>query len=74
MINVTKRDGQVAEFDLKKISNAITKAFKATEKFYTDDIINLLALRVTADFQDKIKDDLVNVEDVQDSVEHVLEQ
>lgn len=74
MINVTKRDGQVAEFDLKKISNAITKAFKATEKFYTDDIINLLALRVTADFQDKITDDLVNVEDVQDSVEHVLEQ
>lgn len=74
MINVTKRDGQVAEFDLKKISNAITKAFKATEKFYTDDIINLLALRVTADFQDKIKDDLINVEDVQDSVEHTLEQ
>ncbi|NLZ82429.1 MAG: ribonucleoside triphosphate reductase [Clostridiales bacterium] len=74
MINVTKRDGQVAEFDLKKISNAITKAFKATEKFYTDDIINLLALRVTADFQDKIKDDMINVEDVQDSVEHILEQ
>lgn len=74
MINVTKRDGQVAEFDLKKISNAITKAFKATEKFYTDDIINLLALRVTADFQDKIKEDLISVEDVQDSVEHILEQ
>lgn len=74
MINVAKRDGQVAEFNLGKISNAITKAFKATEKYYTPDIINLLSLRVTADFQDKIKDDLVHVEDIQDSVEKVLEQ
>ncbi len=74
MINVAKRDGQVAEFNLSKISSAITKAFKATEKFYTEDIINLLALRVTADFQSKIKDNLIHVEDIQDSVESVLEQ
>ncbi|NLK29171.1 MAG: ribonucleoside triphosphate reductase [Clostridiales bacterium] len=74
MINVAKRDGQVAEFNLSKISNAITKAFKATEKYYTEDIINLLALRVTADFQNKVKEDLIHVEDIQDSVESVLEQ
>ncbi|MBE5965767.1 MAG: ribonucleoside triphosphate reductase [Lachnospiraceae bacterium] len=74
MINVAKRDGQVAEFNLGKINNAITKAFKATEKNYTDDIINLLALRVTADFQNKIKDNLIHVEDIQDSVEKILEQ
>lgn len=74
MINVIKRDGQVAEFNLKKISEAITKAFKATEKFYTEEIISLLALRVTSDFQGKIKDETIHVEDVQDSVENVLEQ
>jgi ribonucleoside-triphosphate reductase len=74
MINVLKRDGQVAEFNLGKINSAITKAFKATEKCYTDDIINLLALRVTADFQNKIKDNLIHVEDIQDSVEKILEQ
>ncbi|HWT76547.1 MAG TPA: ribonucleoside triphosphate reductase [Mobilitalea sp.] len=74
MINVIKRDGQVAEFNLKKISEAITKAFKATEKFYTEEIISLLALRVTSDFQKKIKDETIHVEDVQDSVENVLEQ
>ncbi len=74
MINVIKRDGQVAEFNLKKISDAITKAFKATEKFYTEEIISLLALRVTSDFQKKIKDETIHVEDVQDSVESVLEQ
>ena len=74
MINVAKRDGQVAEFNLGKINNAITKAFKATEKNYTDDIINLLALRVTEDIQNKIKDNLIHVEDIQDSVEKILEQ
>ena len=74
MINVIKRDGQVAEFNLSKISEAITKAFKATEKFYTDEIISLLALRVTSDFQNKIKDETIHVEDIQDSVENVLEQ
>lgn len=74
MINVVKRDGQVAEFNLKKISEAITKAFKATGKYDTEEIISLLSLRVTADFQKKIKDDLIHVEDIQDSVENVLEQ
>ncbi|MDF2511257.1 MAG: hypothetical protein K0S04_1123 [Herbinix sp.] len=74
MINVVKRDGQVGEFNLKKISEAITKAFKATEKFYTEEIISLLTLRVTSDFQKKIKEETIHVEDIQDSVEIVLEQ
>lgn len=74
MINVVKRDGEIAGFNLSKIAEAVSKAFKATDKFYTEDIINLLALRVTADFQSKVKDNKVHVEDVQDSVEHVLEQ
>ena len=73
MFNVIKRDGEIAAFDLKKISQAISKAFTAREKLYNDDIINLLSLRVTADFQSKIKDGAVSVEDIQDSVEHVLE-
>jgi anaerobic ribonucleoside-triphosphate reductase len=74
MIQVVKRDGEIADFNLSKISAAIEKAFKATEKFYTGDIINLLTLRVTADFQTKVKNEKISVEDVQDSVEHVLEQ
>ncbi len=74
MIHVIKRDGQVADFNLKKISEAITKAFKATQKFYTEEIISLMTLRVTSDFQNKIKDETIHVEDIQDSVENVLEQ
>ncbi|MDD5936259.1 MAG: ribonucleoside triphosphate reductase [Clostridiales bacterium] len=74
MIKVVKRDGEVAEFNLSKISNAISKAFNATQKLYNEDIINLLTLRVTSDFQGKVQDETIHVEDVQDSVEHVLEQ
>ena len=74
MIKVVKRDGEIAEFALSKISSAIAKAFNATQKLYNEDITNLLSLRVTSDFQTKLKDSTVTVEDIQDSVEHVLEQ
>ncbi len=74
MFQVVKRDGEIADFQLKKISAAIQKAFEATNKQYSDEILELLALRVTADFQDKIQDGRITVEQIQDSVEHVLEQ
>ena len=74
MINVIKRDGKAVDFDLSKISEAMKKAFKATEKEYNADILELLALRVTSDFQKKMREGLIGVEDIQDSVEHVLEQ
>lgn len=74
MILVVKRDGDIAEFHLEKISEAIRKAFKATGKFYTEDIVELLSMRVTSDFQGKMKDGRIAVEDIQDSVEKVLEE
>ena len=74
MFKVVKRDGEVADFDLQKIGCAIEKAFDATQMSYNDDIIGLLSLRVSAHFQDKIKDGKVSVEAIQDSVETVLEQ
>ncbi|MCL2718880.1 MAG: ribonucleoside triphosphate reductase [Lachnospiraceae bacterium] len=74
MFQVVKRDGEVTDFTLTKINDAIMKAFIATDKKYNNDIIDLLALRVTADFQDKVRDDGISVEDIQDSVEKVLEQ
>ena len=71
MFNVIKRDGEVAAFQLSKITQAIEKAFQAQEKQYTPDMMEMLGLRVTADFQKKIKKDQVSVEDIQDSVENV---
>ena len=74
MYQVLKRDGQMVDFDIKKISVAITKAFDALSKQYHPSVIDFLALKVTADFEDKIRDGKVAVEDIQDSVEHVLVQ
>ncbi len=72
MYQVVKRDGKVTSFDLSKISAAIKKAFEAQSKEFNDDIIDLLALKVTADYATKVKDGKVSVEDIQDSVETVL--
>ncbi|HPF56859.1 MAG TPA: ribonucleoside triphosphate reductase, partial [Clostridiales bacterium] len=72
MYQVIKRDGKVVEFNISKIAAAITKAFEAQNKQYNSDIIDLLALKVTADYESKIKDGKVSVEDIQDSVETVL--
>jgi ribonucleoside-triphosphate reductase len=74
MFQVIKRNGELADFTLVKIEDAIMKAFHATDMQYTKDIVDLLALRVTAEFQDKMKDGQIHVEDIQDSVEKVLEQ
>ena len=74
MYMVTKRDGAKAAFDVSKISAAITKAFEAQGKQYHPSVIDMLALRVTAEFEPKIKDGLIAVEDIQDCVEKVLSE
>jgi len=74
MYKILKRDGNIVEFDMQKIAGAIKKAFDATETPYTDSVIDFLTLRVSANFLNKIKDGIVSVEDIQDSVETVLSQ
>ncbi len=72
MLNVKKRDGKIVEFDIHKIESALAKAFDAVNKNYNQDIIELLSLRVTADFNSKVVKNIISVEDIQDSVEVVL--
>ena len=74
MYTVLKRDGRIINFDIQKIAGAIKLAFDAQERNYNQDIIDFLALKVTADFEPKIKDHSISVEDIQDSVEKVLIQ
>lgn len=74
MYQVVKRDGEIVEFSLSKIGKAIERAFVAQNRQYVPSIIETLALRVTADFEPKIKDNQISVESIQDSVEAVLEQ
>ena len=74
MYQVVKRDGKAVDFNIKKISDAITKAFNALDKEYHPSVIDMLALRVTSDFAVKVKDEKITVEDIQDSVEKVLSE
>ncbi len=74
MYQVVKRDGKVSDFDLSKIAAAITKAFEAQNRNHHPSVTDMLALKVTADFEPKIKDGKIAVEDIQDSVEQVLVQ
>ena len=74
MFQVRKRDGKLVEFDMSKITTALSKAFNAKQIDYTADILNMLALRGAAEFSKKIKGNVINVEDIQDRAEGVLIQ
>ncbi|MBO4927453.1 MAG: ribonucleoside triphosphate reductase [Clostridiales bacterium] len=74
MYRVSKRDGVVVDFNVAKISAAIEKAFVACNKQYHPSVIDMLALRVTSDFEAKIKNDVISVESIQDSVEKILSE
>ena len=72
MCDVIKRNGSLDKFDIQKVKEAMRKAFIAEEKVVISDVLDLLALRVTADFQPKVHNNMISVEDIQDSVEKVL--
>ncbi len=72
MYKVRKRDGKLVNFEMNKISEAIKKAFDASDKKYDGDMIDFLTIKVTSDFEPKVKDDVISVEDIQDSVETIL--
>ncbi len=74
MYKVIKRDGSIVPFDISKIASALTKAFEAGNKQFTPNIIDFLALKVTSDYEPKIKDGTIGVEEIQDSAESVLVQ
>ena len=72
MYKVRKREGKTVDFNIDKIKGAIVNAFEAEKKNYDEDVIDFLALKVTADFEPKVKNNIIKVEDIQDSVEEVL--
>ena len=74
MYKVVKRDGELVEFNIQKIANALTKAFESTGRQYHPSVIDMLALKVTSDFEPKVKDGKIGVEDIQDSAETILIQ
>ena len=72
VITVKKRDGSYVAYRIKKIQDAMQKAFLSTGTPVSDDVLELLALRTTADAGKQAKDDILEVEVIQDSVERIL--
>lgn len=72
MYQVKKRNGDLEMFELSKIKSAITRTFEACGRNYQDSIVETLAIKSVANAEKKIKDDVLSVEDIQDSVESIL--
>jgi ribonucleoside-diphosphate reductase alpha chain len=68
---IMKRDGRIVEFDPNKITNAIYKAIQAV-KGEDGELAANLSAQVVAIIEEKFKDKIPSVEDVQDIVEKVL--
>lgn len=72
MYQIKKRNGELEMFELQKIKSAITRTFESCNRSYQDSIIETLAIKSIANAEKKIKDNILSVEDIQDSVESIL--
>ena len=68
---IRKRDGRIVDFDPRKIANAIHKAFNAV-KMRNGELAERLSREVVQIVEERFKDKIPTVEDVQDIVERVL--
>ena len=67
-----KRNGDIVAFDPQRIINAMRKAFNAEGVRVDDSTLQMLESQVEGDFQNRVKDGCIQVEDIQDSVQHIL--
>ena len=72
-LNVKKRNGNICGFEMNKIMTAIKKAMDSCGMAYTEAVLSTLALKVVADFQGNVHQDIIDIESIQDSVERVLQ-
>ncbi|MEM1586959.1 MAG: vitamin B12-dependent ribonucleotide reductase [Candidatus Bathyarchaeia archaeon] len=68
---IRKRDGRIVEFDPNKITNAIHKAIQAV-KGEDGELAAKLSAQVVAIIEEKFRDKIPSVEEVQDIVEQIL--
>ncbi|MEM3074901.1 MAG: ribonucleoside-diphosphate reductase subunit alpha [Candidatus Pacearchaeota archaeon] len=69
---VIKRNGNVVDFDIERIKNAIIKAIRASEKEIPENTINEIVSDIYAEINDRFIEFYPNVENIQDIVEKHL--
>lgn len=72
MNQVRKRNGQVVEFDAKKITDAMRKAFASSNVVIEEEALAVLTDQVTSGIWAQFADSVPSVEHVQDRVELAL--
>lgn len=72
MYQVKKRNGDLEMFELGKIKSAIKRTFESCNRNYQDSIIETLSIKAVANAEKKVSNDILSVEDIQDSVESIL--
>ena len=72
MYQVKKRNGDLEMFELGKIKSAIKRTFESCNRNYQDSIIETLSIKAIANAEKKVSNDILSVEDIQDSVESIL--
>ena len=72
MYQVKKRSGDLELFELGKVKSAIQRTFDSCNRNYQPSIIETLSIKSIAAAEKKVKDDILSVEDIQDSVEATL--
>ena len=71
ILKIRKRDGRMADFNIEKISHALSRAFEATQGSPREDIAGRLAFEVLDILNDEGAT-IPDVEHIQDTVERVL--
>ena len=72
MKSVLKRDGEIVPFNIKKISNAIQKAFESTGESKNSKLCQELAGKVESKLDEMFPKGTATVEQIQDIVEETL--
>lgn len=72
MYQVKKRNGDLEMFELGKIKSAIKRTFESCNRNYQESIIETLSIKAVANAEKKVSNDILSVEDIQDSVESIL--
>ncbi len=69
---ITKRTGEVVDFNSDKIKTAISKTVRATKKELSDEDLDKVVSGIVEEIQDRFVDFYPNVENIQDIVEKHL--
>lgn len=72
MYQIRKRDESIVPFEMQKINDAVKRAFESCGRSYIDSIIDTICIRSLAKAEKTIKENVLSVENIRESIEATL--